>query len=155
MWALSFVPGAPTASFWSAVVIPCFVLVFPIFFVTVLDHTIRTFGQRDSQTSSKLNLPGWRGGAAGLIFVGVWLASATAMFGGHLSGQPFERDGRFFSNNHGVVNELTREQWAEENALISRLFAGGVLVFAGIAALSLTAPEPAGTGDDSEAVPGK
>jgi hypothetical protein len=142
MWLLSFVPGAPTASFWPVVVFPCFALAFPVFAVTIVDEFMRTGGGSNLRSGVPLRLPGWRAVAAGVLFFGVWLTFAATFFGGSLNGQPFERDGRYFTNNHGVETEVTRQEWANANASSSRLFAGGVLVFAGISALALTAPDP-------------
>jgi hypothetical protein len=147
MWLLSFVPGSPTAPFWGFVVFPCFALMFPVFFVTIIDANLRRRGRSGLRSPLPLKLPGWRGAAAGVIFVGVWLASMAVFFGGGLTGQPFERDGRYFTDNHGTETEVTRDDWLEQNALSSRLFAGGVLVFSGLAALALTAPDTDATDD--------
>jgi hypothetical protein len=140
MWLLSFVPGSPTARFWPAFVFPAFFAIFPAWFVTVLDHVLRN-GNR-SRLRSRLPLPlrGWRKAAGALVFGLAWLGAMTAFLSGGLAGQAEERDGRFVANDHGAITELTRAQWERSRALESRLFAGGVVAFAGLAALYLTQP---------------
>jgi hypothetical protein len=139
MWLLSFVPGAPTAGRWQALVMPAFVLMFIPFGLMVINEGVnRPGGSRRSAVPAGLR--GWRAVVAAVVFGAVWLSGAFVFLGGGLSGQPMEKDGVYTSNDHGVVTVLTEEEWRAADALASRLFAGGVFVFATIAALVRTRP---------------
>jgi hypothetical protein len=55
------------------------------------------------------------------LFGALWLAAASSFFG--LSGQPTERDGRYYLNNHGEVNEVSRSEYDKAENSQTRLFA--------------------------------
>jgi hypothetical protein len=149
IWALSFVPGYPAARTWPAFVMPAFVLMFLPFGAMVLNETVNRPPGSGRRTTFPAALRGWRGVVGGLAFGAVWVSGALLFASGSLSGQPMEVSGRYTSNNHGVITELTEEEYLAQSAAASRLFAGGVFAFATIAALVLTAT-PVGDRTDEE-----
>lgn len=139
VWLASFSAGTPIAEHWPLFVIPALATAIAVFAVTVIDIAVRK-GARSSRGRRGFPIPlhGWRKPAGMLLFGTMWVSSLLTFQSGDLPGQA-ERDGdRFFANNHGTITELTREQWERARAAESRWFAGGAIVFAGMAALYLT-----------------
>jgi hypothetical protein len=138
VWLISLWPGSPSARWGMPVVASGLVLVFPAWYVTVRD--VRANYSDASRATWRFPLPlrGWRLKAG--ISLGVFaLASFCWMsFDRTIGGQPKERNGRYFSDDHGVLTEITRSMWRQARAEDSRMLAGHVIAFAGLAALYLT-----------------
>lgn len=155
VWVLSFVPGSPTATWWSTLLTPGFVLAGGAFAVFVID-TIRLApkaplgltqepwywvrARRRGTGRWMAALPGWRGRVATALFAVAWLSFMLTIFLGGLGGSPQERDGRFISNDHGNITEITRDEYLRDRAAESRLFSGHMMAFSGIAVLYFTQP---------------
>ena len=135
VWLLSFVPSAPLAGSWQALVLPAFVLMFVPFGAMVLNQAINQQGR--SPLRGTFGVHGWRRVLIVVVFVGVWLTGISVFFSGGLKGQPEAINGRYYSNDHGTVTEISEEEWRTSSALVSRLFAVGVLAFGTIAAVML------------------
>lgn len=140
MWLLSFVPGSPTAGFWPVLVMPAFAAIFPVWGVTVFDTVMRNRDRSTLRSGMPIPLRGWRKRAGVVVFIVPWFTFMAVFFSGALAGQAEQDGDRYYANNHGEITELTREEWEQSRALESRLFAGGVMAFAGLAALYLTQP---------------
>jgi hypothetical protein len=140
VWLATIVFRQLPFGWWPAVVFPFWPVMFVAWFVTIM-----SINQRSPRELARIKFPiplrGWRlpVGIAG--FVAVWLVAMMTFSSGDSSGQPERIDGRYYSNSHGDLTEITRDQWERLQSASARLFSGGTLVFCGLAALYLTQSE--------------
>ena len=104
-------------------VLPFFGLMFPCFAAFI--YTQGRFGRRRRPRFPVP--PGWRRWLCGALFIG-YAAGFLIAFGSNL-GTPEQIGGRYYDDNHGTVTEITHARDLQENAMVSRLFAGGVVLF--------------------------
>jgi hypothetical protein len=143
VWLSSWIPGVPLAGWWPAVVIPGFVLIFPLHLMTILRSgqllgppTGAWWRRRRGNPFGLLR--GWRRGVPVAVFGLIALSLAL----NPSPGQPTERDGRYFANNHGDEEELTREEYEEAEGGWMRTFSAASLGFAALAYAVASAPTP-------------
>ena len=138
----TFLPGAPYVP--EGVVMTLFVLVFPIYGVAFVREMIpinrvqraqRAAGERrwwqgtDRALFRRLLDPiprTVRMAFVGLFFL-LWLSGMSSFAGP--AGQPTERDGHYFLNNHGTVTEVSEEEYERALTYQTRGFASGATAF--------------------------
>ncbi len=144
VWLTSWLPSPPLGEHWPAVVFPFFFLIFPCMAAVLYEQGSFSF---DRSARRRIRLPkGWRRGVIGALGV-LYVIGFASAFG---IGQPEQVDGRYYDNDHGERTEITRSRFDSENAAASRIFAGGVVAFAGFALLTLTADRSAPDREDTE-----
>jgi hypothetical protein len=137
VWLLSVWPGSPGARWGLPVVGGGLFLILPAWFATVRDvHA--AYSEASLQTwRFPLPLRGWRMpvGVALALFA---LASFCLKLVAADPASTSEKDGRYFSDDHGVLTEISETTWRHVRADQSRVLASYVIAFAGLAAMYLT-----------------
>lgn len=138
MWLASFLPGAPTASWWGAVVVPVFLAMFPLWGLTILD-LLRRQGAPPRSGTLRVPLRGWRAGVLGVV-AAVAFASFVATFLGVGGSRVVDTDAAT-TEIEGSRSSPTAEESDLTAAAESRLMTSVVMIFTATAALYLTMPE--------------
>jgi hypothetical protein len=149
VWVLSWLPGFPLAGVWPALLVPAgALLVLP--FAAVILESVAMSGDGTGRAPFRGPLPvpvhGWRAAAVVAAFV-VAFGGVALMFVGvgasTVKGTPFEDDGRYYTrvpNEVPSVTEISEDDWRSHEASTAGFFAGVLLCFTTISAMSLSAP---------------
>jgi hypothetical protein len=112
--------GADVASAWPSVWLLHYAL-FPVVLVAVLAASAASGGERLSLRGFLALLPAWALAllAAGFIYAVATFAILVPATG---AGDPVVQEGRVFFNDHGVIREVSGEQFRVQRALSLRLY---------------------------------
>jgi hypothetical protein len=144
-------PGGPYLS--TPVVLVSMLPVIAVFGITVVRLVIE-FGSdlRDRRQLWRTisAVPPWAIAASAVAFAGFWLVGATSIVG--MPGQPERGDGGYSINNHGVVSEISRDEYLTLTGREHRIFigvAGGFTVISAVAVTALLARRRGSNGTGS------
>jgi hypothetical protein len=137
VWVASFLPGVPSARWGTPVAGSGIFLVFPAWYATVRD--VHADYSEATRRTWRLPLPlrGWRKPVGVTLFLFAIASFCLMLLDRGIGGQPKESDGRYYSDDHGVLTEITETVWRQARAGQSRTFASYVIAFSGLAAMYL------------------
>jgi hypothetical protein len=143
----TFLPGSPYVS--DEIVGTLFVFVFPVLGAAIFREAgtlQRSRSGRSTDTPRRARTDS--GGLRRLLsrvpqplrigfhvfFFAMWLAALSSFVAGP-SGQPIERDGRYFLNDHGELTEISQDEYDHARSTWARTFAAVPAAFFATAAL--------------------
>jgi len=132
-WLLTFTPWTQFMS--ASYSVPFFVLVFPLFFWSVLVLVSRQGGQPDRRGRGNWLTEVPRGARVPLIVVWVAVGAGSLASMASLPGQPEYEPAshRYVYDEHGVLIPTTHAAWLHATAVQNRLFLGAALALTSVA----------------------